>query len=95
MNKNNEGNYMNKLEMEEFIKKINIQKNKDRDSLRRLVQERFGGNMTTCARAARVSTSTVSRVINGETRIGGKLLRGIIGYFQRTNLDCNDYFSFN
>jgi len=40
--------------------------------------------MTTCVRAARVSTSTVSRVISGETRIGGKLLRGLMAYFRRT-----------
>jgi len=73
----------------------NIQKSKERDALRRLVEERFGGNMTTCARAARVSTSTVSRVINGETRMGGRLLRGIMGYLERNKLQYSDYFSFN
>lgn len=72
-----------------------LQKSKERDGLRRLVDNEFRGNMTTCARAARVSTSTVSRVINGETRMGGRLLRGIMGYLERNNLQYSDYFSFN
>lgn len=71
-----------------------LEKSKERDGLRRLVQDRFRGNMTTCARAARVSTSTVSRVVSGETRMGGMLLRGIIGYFEKNNLEYNEYFSF-
>lgn len=71
-----------------------LQKSKERDGLRRLVEDRFRGNMTTCARAARVSTSTVSRVVKGETMMGGRLLRGLIGYFEKNNLDYNNYFSF-
>ena len=77
------------------IEKEKMNKSKERDGLRRLVEDRFGGNMTTCARAARVSTSTVSRVINGETRMGGRLLRGIMGYIERNELQYSDYFSFN
>jgi len=93
-----EKNNINKIEKENKLsisEKISLQKSKERDGLRRLVEGRFAGNMTTCARAARVSTSTVSRVINGETRMGGRLLRGIIGYLERNNLQYSDYFSFN
>lgn len=79
---------------ESGIERTMLEKCKERDGLRRLVDDRFIGNMTTCARVMRVSTSTVSRVVSGETRMGGRLLRGIIGYFEKNGLEYSEYFSF-
>lgn len=63
----------------------------DGEGVRRLVNERFNGNMNTCARVLNVSHSTISRVISGKRKPGGKLIYSIVSYCNNRGIDYNNY----
>jgi plasmid maintenance system antidote protein VapI len=63
----------------------------DGEGLKKLVNERFNGNMNTCARVLNVSHSTISRVISGKRNPGGKLIYSIVTYCNKREIDYNRY----
>lgn len=53
----------------------------------RHIDERYEGNMTAFARAVGLSASTITRIVNGQTEGGGKVVRKIIEYCKKNKLD--------
>lgn len=65
--------------------------NRNGEGIRRLVNERFDGNMNTCARILNVAPSTISRVINGRRNPGSKLIYSVIDYCNKKDFDYRKY----
>lgn len=65
--------------------------NRSSEGIRRLVNERFDGNMNTCSRVLNVTPSTISRVINGRRNAGSKLIYSVIDYCYKRDLDYRKY----
>lgn len=65
--------------------------NRSSEGIKRLVDERFDGNMNTCSRVLNVTPSTISRVIKGSRNAGSKLIYSVIDYCYKRDLDYRKY----
>ncbi|MBE6050958.1 MAG: hypothetical protein E7214_09995 [Clostridium sp.] len=63
--------------------------------IKKLVDERFNGNMNTCARVINVAPSTISRVVSGKSNGSIKLVVHVVDYCNKRNLKTGDYIFFN
>ena len=63
--------------------------------IKKLVDERFNGNMNTCARVIDVSPSTISRVVSGKSNGSIKLVVHVVDYCNKRNLKTGDYICYD
>jgi len=68
------------------LSKVNIK----RDGFLKLLEKDFQGNCAKCARALNVNTSTVCRVINGNSKGGIKLLTKLMQYCKSNDISYED-----
>lgn len=66
----------------------------DAERFSKLIEYEFDNNRKACAIELKLSESTISRILNGKARVGGKTLVSIIKYCNNKGIDYLEYTLF-